>query len=132
MNHLPKIVIIFFWSGGCDGNSRIVDEYIQTRHILLLPDGARGKKCGFFEMAQRTCNCCFANRRVAKISRRKGVMDWIQFLALLGSFTGLFFWSRSESRSDSRRIEDLITAIKDEIKDFHGRLCAIEERNRGK
>ena len=37
---------------------------------------------------------------------------------------------RLESKEDSRRIESIITAIKDEIKDFHGRLCAIEEKNR--
>lgn len=37
---------------------------------------------------------------------------------------------RLESKEDSRRIESIITAIKDEMKDFHGRLCAIEEKNR--
>ena len=57
-------------------------------------------------------------------------MDGVQFLALLASFVGLFFWSRSESRADNRRIEDLISAIKDEMKDFHGRLCALEEKNK--
>lgn len=57
------------------------------------------------------------------------------FMVTIG---GLFFWVRSESREDirllmamsredSRRIGDLILAIKDEIKDFHGRLCKIEE-----
>lgn len=60
------------------------------------------------------------------------MMDWVQFFTLLASFFGFFLWSRSESRSDSRRIEDLVSAIKDEIKDFHGRLCALEEKNRGK
>ena len=57
-------------------------------------------------------------------------MEWSQFLVLLISFTGLFFWNRSESRSDSRRMEDLITAIREDMRDFHGRLCAIEERNK--
>jgi hypothetical protein len=59
-------------------------------------------------------------------------MDIIQFLALMATFSGLFFWSRSESRADNRRIEDLIEAIKDEMKDFHGRLCALEEKRREK
>lgn len=57
-------------------------------------------------------------------------MDMVEFLALIATFAGLFFWSRSESRADTRRIEDLLSAIKDEMKDFHGRLCAIEERYR--
>ena len=41
---------------------------------------------------------------------------------------GLFFWARSESRTDHREVIALIMAIKDEIKDFHGRLCALEEK----
>jgi len=57
-------------------------------------------------------------------------MGIIEFMALIATFAGLFFWSRSESRADTRRVEDLLAAIKDEIKDFHGRLCAIEERYR--
>ena len=63
-------------------------------------------------------------------------MDWIQFATfMIGNiaFTlTLWLWNRSESRSDTRQIIDLITAIKDEIKDFHARLCVIEEKNRGK
>ena len=55
-------------------------------------------------------------------------MDYIAFFGLLGTFASLFFWSRSESRDDSRRIEDLLSGIKDEMKDFHGRLCALEEK----
>lgn len=42
--------------------------------------------------------------------------------------------SESTARTDALRTEtnSLLRAIHDEIKDFHGRLCAIEERNRGK
>lgn len=58
----------------------------------------------------------------------------IEFSILIISFAGMFFWSRAESRADNRRIEDLIESIHEEthqeMKDFHGRLCAIEERNR--
>lgn len=54
---------------------------------------------------------------------------------------GLFAWNRAEANSDRReaaakRDEDrkdmlaIIKAIETEMKDFHGRLCAIEERNR--
>ncbi len=70
-------------------------------------------------------------------------MDWTQVLAIMGANIGvmlpMFFWLRSEanadrreSASDRRDILQLIRNIQDEIKDFHGRLCAIEERNKGK
>jgi hypothetical protein len=46
----------------------------------------------------------------------------------------LFLWNRTESRSDHRHLESAVNAqlngIREEMKDFHGRLCAIEERNR--
>jgi hypothetical protein len=49
----------------------------------------------------------------------------------------LFLWNRSEARADIRHMEtklestrELVRAIYDESKDFHARLCAIEERNR--
>lgn len=61
-------------------------------------------------------------------------MEWTQFLILLVTIAGLFFWNRSESRNDYRHMEAktdaILNAIKDEIKDFHGRLCAIEEKNK--
>ncbi len=51
----------------------------------------------------------------------------------------LFLWNRSESRADIRHMDaklestrELVRAIYDEMKDFHNRLCAIEERNKGK
>ena len=72
-------------------------------------------------------------------------MDWTQFATFLIAnmvFTlTLWLWNRSETRSeiktianeaaaDRRDILQLIRIIQDEIKDFHGRLCIIEERNR--
>ena len=68
-------------------------------------------------------------------------MDWTQFAVMLGTFTGLFFWNRTESRSDQRQMLSIVQQIQkdskdfqlimaQESKDFHGRLCAIEERNR--
>ena len=57
-------------------------------------------------------------------------MPTSELLILLGTIAGLFIWNRSESRDDVRRIENLIEAINKEIKDFHGRLCAIEERRK--
>jgi len=57
-------------------------------------------------------------------------MDWTQVFVLIASNFGLFLWVRSESRQDHRQVIDLISAIEREMKDFHGRLCAIEERNK--
>lgn len=65
-------------------------------------------------------------------------MDWIQFIIFAGGVFGCFFWNRSESRSDYRHMDgkldayrtetnNLIKAIQEEMKDFHGRLCKIEE-----
>lgn len=48
----------------------------------------------------------------------------------IGSTISLFLWARSEARQDQAQIRDLIVAIQTEMKEFHGRLCAIEERNR--
>jgi hypothetical protein len=73
-------------------------------------------------------------------------MDWTQVIALFLANAGLIGWFRAESRSDWRHLDskidanaketrDLINAIhsdiREEMKDFHGRLCAIEERSRG-
>lgn len=49
----------------------------------------------------------------------------------------LFLWNRSESRADIRHMDaklestrELVRAIHAEMKDFHTRLCSIEERNK--
>lgn len=59
-------------------------------------------------------------------------------IAIVGVVLALFLWNRGEANADRRAIVDLIIAIKEdvhaiqlEMKDFHGRLCTIEER-RGK
>lgn len=64
-------------------------------------------------------------------------MDWMQFTVFIVSIVGLFFWNRSESRSDIRHMDakleatrELVRAIYDETKDFHNRLCDIERGNR--
>jgi hypothetical protein len=56
-------------------------------------------------------------------------MDWTQVLAIVGSNMALFLWARAESRTDVRMMLGIIDGIQKEIKDFHGRLCSIEERN---
>lgn len=59
-------------------------------------------------------------------------MEWTQFAIFTISVFGLFLWNRSESRSDLRQFESEIRGWKDEInkemKDFHGRLCSLEEK----
>lgn len=60
------------------------------------------------------------------------MLNAAEMIIFLASILGTFFWCRSESREDNRRIESLINAIQQEIEDFHGRLCALEEKNRDK
>jgi len=55
-------------------------------------------------------------------------MDWSQIFFLFFSNAGLILWMRSESRNDWRQMDNRTEAIRQDIKDFHGRLCAIEER----
>lgn len=66
-------------------------------------------------------------------------MDWTQFALFAVGVFGMFFWNRSESRNDMRHMDakleamrTLIAAIEKEMRDFHARLCIIEERNREK
>lgn len=62
--------------------------------------------------------------------------SWLQIGSLFLANAGLILWMRSESRSDWRRmdakLDASLKAIHEEIKDFHTRLCIIEERNREK
>jgi len=68
---------------------------------------------------------------------------WLQVLSLFLANAGIILWFRTESRNDWRHMDAKIDAmnkstdakidaIHAEIKDFHGRLCIIEERNKGK
>jgi len=68
-------------------------------------------------------------------------MDWTQFIIFFVGIFGLWLWQRTESRTDSRKHDadikelrremiDIMRESKEEMKDFHGRLCAIEERRR--
>jgi len=64
-------------------------------------------------------------------------MDWVQFSLFLIAMGGMFAWlradistNRTEAAADRRDLLQLIREIKEELREFHGRLCAIEERNR--
>jgi hypothetical protein len=67
--------------------------------------------------------------------------EWLQIFVMCLTVSGLFLWTRAESKSDWRHMDAQIQAIREdsksfrdqwalETKDFHGRLCAIEERNK--
>ena len=63
-------------------------------------------------------------------------------IAIIGVITALFLWVRSEANTDRRHFDlenkqlrrdlvDVMRSIESEFKDFHARLCVIEE-NRNK
>ncbi len=57
-------------------------------------------------------------------------MEWLQLITVVGANLAMFMWARSEARHDQSEIRILMQAIQEEMKDFHARLCCIEERNR--
>ena len=61
-------------------------------------------------------------------------MAWDQFFIFFIGVFGLFIWNRTEGRSDARHLDNKIEAIRElvyaihlEMKDFHSKLCSIEE-----
>lgn len=77
-------------------------------------------------------------------------MEWTQFIIMFLGMVGLFAWNRTEARADNRHMDAKLEGQRmllqeiwreskesnekwlQESKDFHGRLIAIEERNRNK
>jgi len=63
-------------------------------------------------------------------------MLWEQVLAIIAGnaaiFIPMFFWLRTEANADRRDIASILREMQQEMKDFHARLCIIEERNKGK
>jgi hypothetical protein len=57
-------------------------------------------------------------------------MEWYQVMMIIGANLGLFLWSVRQSRNDFLHTCRIVESIQKEIKDFHGRLCIIEERNK--
>lgn len=72
-------------------------------------------------------------------------MEWSHVLGIvLGNAAWtlpMFFWNRAEARADARHnaqevkelrreLIDVMRSIDQEMKDFHGRLCAIEEKRK--
>lgn len=58
-------------------------------------------------------------------------MEWYQVGTIVLANLGLFLWTVRQSRADylqcQRSIETFKDAMLKETRDFHGRLCAIEE-----
>ena len=63
------------------------------------------------------------------------------FIANLAIVVPLFFWNRTESRNDIRHMQEMLNSNRElireihneihaEMKDFHARLCVIEERRK--
>lgn len=64
-------------------------------------------------------------------------MAWEQIFTLIASNLVIFFWLRTEASADRREasadrrdINKILFEMKEEMKDFHGRLCAIEEKRK--
>ncbi len=68
-------------------------------------------------------------------------MDWTQAYAIIGSnlvmliailsLTVTMFLKDGEKIDQHRKeTNDILKGIQDEMKDFHGRMCAIEERRK--
>jgi hypothetical protein len=60
-------------------------------------------------------------------------MDWVQFTILLIAMIGLFLSqkndinaNRTEAAADRRDMLQLLKEMKDEMKDFHGRLERVD------
>lgn len=61
-------------------------------------------------------------------------MDWTQALTIIAANFGgglaMFLWLRSEANSDRREMRQEMNQFHEAIKDFHGKLCALEEKHR--
>ena len=59
-------------------------------------------------------------------------MEWYQVMTIVGANLGAILWCVRQSRADYLHCQRSIDTFKDimikETRDFHGRLCAIEER----
>lgn len=62
-------------------------------------------------------------------------MDWTQAftiigtnIALFGTLIGMLLYQDKKIEENRRETNVILRELKDEMKDFHGRLCSIEER----
>jgi nicotinamide riboside transporter PnuC len=64
-------------------------------------------------------------------------MGILELIVVLVTIAGLFIWNRTESRADTRHMDQKIDAIRElvhaihlETKEFHSRLASIEEKRK--
>jgi hypothetical protein len=67
-----------------------------------------------------------------EIRGNKMTDTWLQVITIIGSNLIILLTFFGITISLHNGIRDEISEMKSEMKDFHGRLCAIEERNKGK
>jgi hypothetical protein len=67
------------------------------------------------------------------------MIDWTQILTVfaviatnLGTIIALYMQLDKKIDENRKETNDIIRSIQMEMKDFHGRMCAIEERNKVK
>jgi len=76
-------------------------------------------------------------------NRNSGWLLHVEFFVILITILGFTYNINSSTAASNARIDQVIASSnakfdqfmfewKAEVKDFHGRLCAIEERNKGK
>lgn len=57
-------------------------------------------------------------------------MHWAEVMTIVAVNIGLIAWLRSDMKLFETKIESYINEMRKDMKDFHGRLCAIEEKNK--
>jgi len=62
-------------------------------------------------------------------------MDWMQVITIVGSTVGCCFYFRKETQADlmevkgeMKEIRECMNEFRKETKDFHGRMCTLEEK----
>lgn len=58
----------------------------------------------------------------------KGFMEWLQVLTIVGSTVGSCWYFRRETKEQIAELKADAKERAQETKDFHGRMCALEER----
>jgi hypothetical protein len=55
-------------------------------------------------------------------------MEWLQAFVIAGSTVGACWMMHRENKELAEKMATLAGKMADESKEFHGRLCALEER----
>lgn len=60
------------------------------------------------------------------------IINHMEWLAIFVMLIGGYYAIESKFDAINSRFDQFLLAWHEESKDFHGRLCSIEERNKGK